>query len=67
MSSINEASWDRIIRVVLGIVLLTLGWTGIVAGGLGVVLKYFGFIPLVTGLAGWCPIYALLKVHTNRA
>jgi len=52
MLKINEASWDRIVRVVLGIVLLSLGWGGVVTGGLGVFLKIIDFVPLLTGLVG---------------
>jgi len=62
---VNEAGWDRIIRVVIGLVLLYLGWGGIVAGSLGLVFKILGFIPLLTGLIGWCPLYTLLKVSTK--
>lgn len=67
MSYINEAGWDRIARIVLGIVLLYLGWAGVVTGGWGVSFKWIGFVLLLTGIAGWCPIYALLKVRTNKA
>jgi hypothetical protein len=63
---INEAGWDRWVRVGLGIVLLYLGWGGVVAGGLGVVLKILGFVPLITGLVGWCPLYALFRTGTKR-
>jgi uncharacterized membrane protein len=62
---INQSKIDRIIRVILGIVLLTLGWGGIVSGTWGPVFKIVGFIPLITGLVGWCPLYALLKLKTN--
>lgn len=62
----NEAGWDRALRVLLGIVLLALGWGGVVDGALGVVLQVGGFLPLVTGLVGWCPAYALLGVSTCR-
>jgi len=65
MTFVNEASWDRIARIVLGIVLLVLGWGGAVGGGLGTVFKFLGFVPLATGLVGWCPIYALLRFRTN--
>jgi hypothetical protein len=67
MKFINEANWDRIIRVILGVLLLYLGWGGVVTGGLGVFFKWIGFLPLVTGLVGFCPLYALLKFRTNRA
>ncbi|HNZ01180.1 MAG TPA: DUF2892 domain-containing protein [Anaerolineaceae bacterium] len=64
---INESMTDRIVRVVLGIVLLVLGWGGIVTGTLGVIFKWLGFIPLITGIVGFCPLYALFKIRTNRA
>jgi hypothetical protein len=62
----NEASWDRIARVVLGVVLIYLGFSDTVSGGLGTFLGILGFVPLLTGLMGWCPIYAILKFRTNR-
>jgi len=64
---VNEASWDRIVRVLLGAVLLYLGFGGVVGGTLGLVVGIIGFIPLLTGLFGWCPLYALLKISTNHA
>lgn len=62
----NEASWDRIARVVLGVVLIALGFSGAVEGGLGTFLGLFGFVPLITGLVGWCPLYAIFRFRTNR-
>ncbi len=66
MFKINEATWDRIVRVVLGIVFLYLGWGGIVAGGWGTFFKIIGFVPLLTGLIGWCPAYSLFKFQTKK-
>jgi hypothetical protein len=65
MQFVNEAGWDRIARVVLGVVLLFLGWGGMIGGGLGIFLKVIGFVPLLTGLVGWCPLYALFRVRTK--
>ncbi len=62
---INQSKTDRIIRVILGVILLILGWVGIVGGTFGLILKIVGFIPLITGLIGFCPLYALLKTKTN--
>jgi hypothetical protein len=67
MFKINEATWDRIVRVVLGIVLLYLGWASVVPGGWGLFLMVIGFVPLITGLVGWCPIYALFKTGTHHS
>ncbi len=56
----NESRVDRILRVVLGSVLVAGGfyfksWWGIV-----------GLVPLLTAAIGWCPLYSLLGVHTCK-
>jgi hypothetical protein len=66
MMTKNVSNTDRMIRVILGLALLALGWTGIVSGTVGMIFKYLGFIPLLTGIIGWCPLYALFKFRTNR-
>jgi hypothetical protein len=63
----NESGLDRIIRVLLGIVLMALYFTGTVAGGLGIVFIVVGAIALLTGIVGFCPLYALLKIKTTKA
>lgn len=67
MSFINEAGWDRVLRVIAGVALLYLGWAGVVTGTLGTVLKFLGFVPLITGLVGWCPAYTLFGFRTKKA
>lgn len=62
----NEAGWDRTARVLLGVLLLTLGWSGAVGGTLGLVFKVLGFLPLATGLLGWCPAYAVFGFTTRK-
>lgn len=64
MSYVNEAPWDRIARVVVGVALLIVGFT-VVGGTIGTVVGLVGLIPLLTGLVGWCPLYALAHVRTN--
>lgn len=65
MSFVNESTVDRIIRVAVGVLLLALGWGGVVTGTLGNIFKFLGFLPLLTGLVGWCPAYTLFKFRTN--
>ncbi len=62
----NEASWDRIARVVLGVVLIYLGFSDTISGGFGVVVGVVGFVPLLTGLVGWCPVYSMLNFRTDK-
>ena len=64
---VNESGLDRLIRVALGIVLLALNFGGIVSGGFGIVLVAVGALALLTGIVGFCPLYALLKIRTKKA
>jgi hypothetical protein len=66
MKYVNQAGWDRIVRIIIGIVLLALTFTGTVSGALGIVLMIVGFIALLTGIIGVCPAYMLFKVRTNK-
>lgn len=62
----NESGLDRIIRIVLGIVLLGLYLLGYAGGGLGIVFVILGAIALITGIIGFCPLYSLLKFSTKK-
>ncbi len=59
----NESPLFRGIRVVVGLGMLYLGWTGTVSGTLGTVLQWLGFVPVFTGLTGFCPLYSLLGIN----
>lgn len=65
MSFVNEAGWDRIARVGLGVVLLVVGF-GVVGGTGGTVLGIVGLIPLLTGAVGYCPLYSVFHLRTNQ-
>ncbi|HEB66293.1 MAG TPA: DUF2892 domain-containing protein [Chloroflexi bacterium] len=66
MFKANEATWDRVVRVILGIILLYVGFGGVVGGTLGVILGIVGIIALVTGLTGYCAAYSLFKFQTKK-
>lgn len=62
----NEGTADRVIRVIVGIVLLGLG-VFVVKGPWGIVLDVMGVIALVTGAAGYCLLYRLFgNVSTKK-
>jgi len=65
MSYDNEADWDRATRMLVGIMLLYAGWGGFVFGAVAAVVIVVGILALVTGLVGWCPIYAALHFSTK--
>jgi len=62
--TLNECNWDRILRVALGLILIAAGIA--VWGVWGIVLGLVGIIPLLTGIIGWCPLYALFKIQTCK-
>lgn len=62
----NVGSADRIVRVILGLVLLALGLFVLRWGGWNWVVIVVGVISLVTGLAGKCPAYVPLKINTCK-
>jgi hypothetical protein len=62
---INEAPWDRIVRVIVGIAMLYIGFAGVVDGALGIGIGIVGLILFVTGLVGWCPLYAMFHIKTS--
>ena len=51
----NLGGIDRSIRITVGLALIAAPATGIVG-----VWGWVGVVPLLTGLMGWCPPYALL-------
>lgn len=62
MFKTNVGGLDRILRIVVGLVLLLgffLGW-----GGLLNWLLLIGIVPLATGILQTCPAYALLGINT---
>lgn len=55
----NESSVDRALRVVLGIVVLSL-----VVVGPRSPWGLLGLVPLLTGLVGFCPLYRVVGITT---
>ena len=57
--SCNVGTVDRVVRVVVGLVLIALVFWGPQTNW-----GWIGLIPLITGLVGWCPAYRLLGLDT---
>ena len=55
----NVGGIDRILRIVLGLVLIGLTLTGNIG-----VWGWLGVVPLATGAIGWCPPYAIFGWNT---
>ena len=57
----NVGGIDRVLRIIVGLVLMGLAATGTV-GWWG----WLGIVPLLTGVVGWCPPYAMLGFSTCK-
>ncbi len=56
---VNVGGFDKIARILAGVVLVGLAATGTVG-----VWGWIGVVPLATGLMGWCPAYTLFSMNT---
>lgn len=63
----NEGTPDRLIRVVLAVALGAALVAGAVAAPLAYVIAVVAALLLVTGVAGFCPLYAVLGLRTVPA
>lgn len=55
----NEGTLDRTLRIIAGLVLLSLVFVGPQT-----MWGLIGLVPLVTGLVGVCPVYSILGIRT---
>jgi len=55
----NVGGIDRILRIVLGLVLIGLTLTGTIG-----VWGWIGVVPLATGFMSFCPLYTMIGVNT---
>lgn len=57
----NEGTLDRVLRVIVGLVLIALALNGTFAPW-----GWIGVVPLATGILGVCPVYSLLGIRTCK-
>lgn len=55
----NEHTVERVIRVIAGVGIISLAFVGPKTP-----LAWLGLVPLLTGLAGTCPLYSILGIST---
>ena len=60
----NVGKLDTIVRVLLAAVIAVLYLSDIIAGTTSIILGIIALVLLVTGLIGWCGIYAIFGIKT---
>jgi hypothetical protein len=59
---VNEGTLDRVVRVVIGLALVSLVFVGPKS-----LWGLVGIVPLATGLLGFCPLYRIAGLRTSGA
>jgi hypothetical protein len=62
----NVGMIDRVVRIILGIVLITAFVLGWVAAPWSYLVALIGVVALVTGALGTCPLYSILGMSTRE-
>jgi hypothetical protein len=61
----NMGMADRVIRVVIALVLITLFALNIISGTIGIILIALSAVFILTSLFGFCPLYMPLKITSS--
>lgn len=64
MFTLNEGAVDRAIRIIVGLGIGIAVFT-LLSGVWQIVAAVVAAMLLLTGIVGFCPIYALLRIKTN--
>ena len=63
----NVGGIDRVIRILAGLILISLVFVGDQIVGQNIVWGWIGIIPLATGIFKFCPAYTLFGIKTCPA
>jgi hypothetical protein len=64
--TVNIGIIDRILRIIVGLALIAAA-LGLYGPAYQTAWAWIGVIPLLTALAGWCPLYTVLGIRTCKA
>ena len=62
---INLGTVDRVVRGVVGVLLLIVGLT-LVKGIIGIVLDVVGAVLLFSGFVGFCHVYKVFHINSSK-
>lgn len=57
----NIGMGERVLRIIVGIIVISLVFWGPKSAW-----GWLGLLPLLTGLSGYCPLYAVLKINNCK-
>jgi hypothetical protein len=63
---LNMGKTDRTIRILIAVVIAILYFTDQISGIAAIILGIIAVIFILTGLIGYCPLYAPFKISTRK-
>ena len=63
--TLNVGSIDRLIRIVIGLVLIALGLLHVITGTAAIVAYVVAAIAIITGIVRFCPAWAMFGINTS--
>ncbi len=63
----NMGNVDRVIRILLAILFVSLYYTGVLTGWLGIGLVILAAVFVLTSFVSFCPIYAMVGIDSCPA
>lgn len=63
----NMGTADRIIRLIIAAVIVTLFFTNVITGTLGIILLVLSGIFAITSFVSFCPLYTIFGMNTCPA
>ncbi len=61
----NMGTFDRLLRLILTAIIVTLYLTNVITGTLAIVLLVFAGVLLLVGVTGFCPWYLPFGINTK--
>jgi Inner membrane protein YgaP-like, transmembrane domain len=65
--TLNVGGIDRLIRIVIGLVLIALGLFHVVTGTAAIVAYVVAAIAIITGIVRFCPAWAMFGINTSSS
>ncbi len=62
---LNIGSGDRVLRVIIGCVLIGLGYSSLLTGGVAIAAYVVGAVIILTGVIRFCPAYKVFNINTG--
>ena len=62
----NMGTWDRGVRILLAVAVVTLYLTNFISGTLAIILLFFAAIFMITSFISFCPLYLPFRISTRK-